>query len=149
MKASIINQATVLMLDKIDTVKVSFEPYVEGLTKLYTYKAPKRKYAAGDLAIVVANGTYKVVQVHSIDEIQDFDPYSEMQYKWLVQKLDLTDYNKCIQTEKNIANLLIEAERRAMYTAVQTELQERLGKSADQLILDLGALEDSKKKEEN
>jgi len=101
---SLRNKATILMLDQIDTVRACFDAkYVEGLTKLYTYKVKKGYVQAGDLALVLdTQNRFKVVQVVSVDDTPNIDVNSAFDYKWLVQRIDTTTYDKCITAENEL-----------------------------------------------
>lgn len=121
------NKATVLLIDQIETVQVSFSPYVTGLTKLYTYKAKKGTYKAGDLALVLSpDQKYKVVEVQHVDASPTIDPYAQYEYQWLVQPIDMTQYERCMAAEEVLMEHLRNAQRTKLINEVQTELKEAL-----------------------
>ena len=101
---SLLNQATQLMIDQIDTVQCSFgyPPF----TQVYTYKAKKGMYKPGDLAVVKRGTSYKVVMVVSIDPLPVIDPSAPYDYQWLVQRIDLTDYDKAVAAEQTLVDYL-------------------------------------------
>ena len=100
------NEATLLLLDQIETVGVCFGSYVKGMTKLYTYKVKKGEYKVGDMALALMNdGKYKVVCIQRIDTIPAINPNATWEYQWLVQKIDLITYNQCLAAEDAFMNL--------------------------------------------
>jgi len=130
------NKATLLLLDQIETVQVSFDSYLEGLTKLYTYKAKKGVYSKGDQALVIVNGKYKVVEVQIVDPYPTIDPSVDYEYQWLAQKISLSEYNKCIAAEDTLVDYLIQAERTTVIKAIQEELKEQLPEAAIQISIE-------------
>lgn len=104
---SLRNQATRLMLDQIDTVKCAFEATVNANTKLYTYKCKKGQFTAGDLAVIKDSvGRYKIVQVCSVDNTASIDAKATYDYAWLVDKVDKTQYEKCLAAEQTLMDYL-------------------------------------------
>jgi len=124
------NQATILIVDQIDTVKATFEKHIEGLSKTYTYKCKKGDLVAGDQVIVIANDQYKMVTIVSVDSTPDIDPHSTYEYAWIVQKLDLTQYNKALEAEETLMAYLKEATRKKLIREVSETLKEDLPKEA-------------------
>ena len=129
------NKATILLLNQIETVQCGFDAkYVEGLTKLYTYKAKKGSYKPGDVAVVETNGQYKFVRIAIVDETPNIDPYASFEYQWLIQKIDFTDYQKALDAEKTLMEYLRNAERTQLIDSVKNEVKESLPESAMQDI---------------
>jgi len=109
-------------MDQIDTVQCSFDAKpIEGVTKLYTYKAKRGVYQAGDLAIIDNDGKYKFVVVVSVDEVPNIDPSAAYDYKWLVQKLDTTGYKRALAAEETLMQHLRNAERTKLLAQVKEE----------------------------
>jgi len=122
------NKATILLIDQIDTVQVTFDnDYIEGLSKLYTYKAKKDLVQAGDFALVMTSkGQFKVVKVAHIDDTPNIDPYASFEYQWLVNKLDLSIHSSCLEAEEELMNWLRKSERSLLVKKVQDELKESM-----------------------
>lgn len=69
-------------------VKVIFNQFSKG----YHYKT-NLNLEVGDLVIVKTPSEYKVVEVFQIGCEVD-EENSDIEYKWIVQKLDLTNYHQ-------------------------------------------------------
>ena len=79
-------------MDKKDfyCVKVEFDP----LSKLYTYKVHNSiDLEEDDIVIVENNGRYSFARVVRIGGRDFIDPNAIFEYKYIVQKLDLTLYD--------------------------------------------------------
>jgi len=81
-------------MNNFNTVSVQFE---SGDQPRYTYKTLEQ-YAPGDMAIIkTKSGFFKfvhVVEVHSTPQIKP-----GINYTWLVQKLDTTDYDRLVSLD--------------------------------------------------
>ncbi|MDH2998498.1 hypothetical protein A1D22_10845 [Pasteurellaceae bacterium LFhippo2] len=88
---------------------------------VYTYKAEANiGLKVGDFVVVHASNEAKivrVVEVHQFPKLTD-----KFQYKWVIQKIDLTAYRKRLEEEKTISALL---ERLALLEQ-QNELLQRI-----------------------
>jgi len=122
------NKATVLLLDQIDTVQVTFDAkYIEGLSKLYTYKVKKGYVQEGDLALILdTQQQFKVVQVVSVDDAPNIDPFAAYEYKWIYQKVDASIYDTCMAAEDELMEWLRKSERTSLVKKVQDELKESM-----------------------
>lgn len=122
------NKATVLLLDQIDTVQVCFDAqYIEGLTKLYTYKVKKGYVQPGDMALVLnRNDKLKAVNVVAVDDTPNIDPYASYEYQWIFQRVDTSTYDKCIAAEDELIQWLRKSERSSLVKKVQDELKESM-----------------------
>jgi len=90
-----------LLQGEYTTVDVRFDASF----KLYTYKT-RLRLAKGDWVIVSVKDVLKVVEVvrvHSVPRI-DFD--AAYDYKWIVQKVDMTAYNATLEEEEKLQHHL-------------------------------------------
>lgn len=79
----------------------------------YIYKAPKDMGVELDDVVIVgtpSNGlvTALVVQV---DEVAQIDVDADFEYKWVVQKVDRTDYDARVERERKFGEMMLEVER--------------------------------------
>jgi hypothetical protein len=84
-----------LLQDGYTTVKISF---AKG-SSLYTYKT-HLTLAIGDYVVVDKRGGFSVGQVIIVDEHPTIDTDADFDYKWIVQKVDTTAYEKLLASEK-------------------------------------------------
>lgn len=81
--------------------------------RAYVYKAPKDMGVELDDVVIVdtpSNGlvTALVVQV---DEVAQVDVDADFEYKWVVQKVDRTDYDARVERERKFGEMMLEVER--------------------------------------
>lgn len=84
-----------------------------GTEKTYAYKA-SGWIEPGDHVVVEREGILSIAVVKVVDKVAQIDPDADFAYKWIVQKVDQTEYLK------------IQAEERAFNDALQAIEQERL-----------------------
>jgi len=105
------------------TIKVSFTHGLhegsKSAGKLYTYKTRDESIKEGDWVVVFAANEYKVCYVHSVDLIPDIDVDAKSAYKWVVQKVDPTQYDLEMQTDQEAYQMLVEAEKKAQREKVK------------------------------
>ena len=93
-----------LLTPNMVTIEVQFKRDQGGLTaKEYKYKAPvSMGIKVGDEVIVDSPSSgFVVTVVTKVDEIADIDYQGQSTYKWVVQKVDPTDYQA--RREKELA----------------------------------------------
>lgn len=94
-----------LLRDDCQTVKVTF---TKG-EREYTYVANRAMgLQVGDLAVVVVGGNskdagYKVVEVTWVDESLEIEPGEDTQYKWVVNRVDLSGHRADEERNKALA----------------------------------------------
>lgn len=76
--------------------------------KTYTY-VTDLPLKDGDLVIVDAAGAMKLATVAHIDDVVDIEPNSNIAYKWVVAKVDLTHYEQCMAKNKLITDAVADA----------------------------------------
>lgn len=79
----------------------------------YIYKVPKSwDIKEGDTLIVLTERAgLAFVHVVSVDEKPDIDVDAEFSYRWAVQKVDLTEFQKLTLKEEQFGNQMLEVER--------------------------------------
>lgn len=107
--------------------------------KQYSYKALRSQgIAIGDQVIVDSpSGEPKVLTVKGIEEFPEFDP--NIKYKWIIQRLDRTQYEVLITNEteltKRVKSLLRENTRKQFLANFGTQLDGLANK--DELLKEL------------
>lgn len=82
--------------------------------QLYTFKVPLSwNIQPNDIAVVKSNNGNGLSFVHvvSVDPMPDIDVDANFDYRWLVQKVDLTEFDKLVVKEKAFADAMLEVER--------------------------------------
>ena len=102
-----------------------FAPYTG--TKEYTYKTLLDIEANDFVVVQTPSKEYQVVQVRSIIDPLEFEPITGVRYKWVIQKLDTEQYDKCVAMEKEVNTKLRKAEVRKR----QQELKESAAEFLD------------------
>jgi hypothetical protein len=101
--------------------------------RTYIYKVPKDAGVKVDDAVVVdspSNGLTiaRVVEVHSAPQIDLDAPF---EYKWIVQKIDRTDYDQRIAREREFADKMLEVERVKQRESVLQDMREHLPENSE------------------
>lgn len=99
-------------------VSVVFAPYTG--TREYTYKTLLDLQEEDFVVVQTPNNGYQVVQVREVMEPLEAEVQDNINYKWVVQKIDFEDYNACKDMEKQLMKKLKKAEARKR----QQELRE-------------------------
>jgi hypothetical protein len=73
--------------------------------KTYVY-VTNLKLVPGDLAVVMVGYVPKVVEVQSVDEDINIEPNSEIQYKWIAAKVDLTAFDELTEQNRQLESVL-------------------------------------------
>ena len=103
-----------ILRNDTNTVCVSFSG---GTGKHYTY-ITDIKFNVGDLAVVCVSGEFKVVTVERVDDDLRIAPNSDMAYKWIAAKLDLTEYWSNMARNAEIEKTLSQAYQKMMRESV-------------------------------
>jgi hypothetical protein len=80
----------------------------------YTYKAPLAwNVVAGDKVIVDSprGAGLTIATVLSVDVLPNIDVDADFDYKWLVQKVDLTEHEALVERERAFGETMLEVER--------------------------------------
>ena len=113
---------TITALQDFNTVGVRFADS----DRTYTYKTTE-KFEEGDKAIVCPNGMLKVVTVKEVHETPQIDFGSNIEYKWIVQKVDLENYSNRMKQEELMAVELRKSIANKKREEVKAELVNSLG----------------------
>lgn len=119
-----VNTIASLMINELKSVKVKFSINSD---KIYTYKTLLTDLEVDDFAIIKNHDTYKVVQVVEIDDIPDLNIDSNIEYKWIVQKVDDERYNELVQMENDISIELKRLQQKSIVSKAKDLLAETLG----------------------
>lgn len=105
------------------------------IAKAYTFKTDDPTIKVGDfVAVPISNGVPKVCTVVEVHETPQIDTDSDIEYKWIYGKIDVSSYNKRAELEKEALAVLNAAERkRAAERAIQI-LREEVGESTVQKV---------------
>lgn len=125
-----INHMIALLQTGYTTIKVQ----LGGPTgSLYTYKAPLGLIEGDQVVVEMPGGHMRVLDVVKVDETPQIDVDSDIDYKWVVQKVDKTQYNELLAKEEEAKQLII---------------QQEMAKKRKELVEEhLGALAPKKRKE--
>lgn len=130
-----INHAISLLETGYTTCKVSF-----GLASpmTYTYKVRVQDEIKQDDHVVVltANGL-RVVRVIEVHDEPKIDIASDIEYKWIVQKVDMTAFDNIMAEEERIANVLRDVEKRKIRQQAREQLAAWIGDEFDKLSIDV------------
>lgn len=121
------NIAAVLM-DNCKTIGVQFES--QG--KVYTYKTTE-DFEVGDKAVVKARGMLQIVDVVEVHKVAQIDVDSNIQYQWIVQKVDMTNYETLNSREQEFNDHLLEVQQKSVVQNAKTMLAESLGVGLDEI----------------
>ena len=92
-------------------------------------------YKPGDVAVVNSPRGLTLVMVVQVDEHPQIDVDADFDYKWLVQRVDMTRYNRQLEAEKNFQAVLLEIERRKHTNRIKSELLEMYGDTEEGKLL--------------
>jgi hypothetical protein len=94
-----------LMRSDTRTVHVSFDTSIDETRrtaeKSYTY-VTDLNLSPGDLVVVVAQDSMKLVTVMEVHDGVEIEPNSAISYKWVVAKVDLSHYEKTAALNEKI-----------------------------------------------
>ena len=99
-------------------VTIVFAPYTGN--KAYHYKTLDSSIQVDDFVVVNVNGEFKVVKVLEVNDPLEVDMQEGIKYKWVVQRVDTTEHEKCVELDNALQEKLNKAARRKR----QQELRE-------------------------
>lgn len=117
------------------TIHVQFSFTSSNNPRFYTYKA-KHPIAVGDY-VIVETGTNNPCKlftavVMKVDDFADIDTHSDIDYKWIVQKVDMTEYNKIKNQEKEFLDSLKVIEKIKVRNNVLNDFKKHLPEDSDE-----------------
>jgi len=74
--------------------------YAEGKQRVYTYKT-WMDHVVGDFVVIETAKGYSVVEVHEVHETSQINGVTDIDYKWVVDKVDLTAYGLKLAKDRN------------------------------------------------
>jgi len=106
-------------------VNVVFAPYTG--SKSYSYKTLMTDLEVGDkVAVWVKNQELKVVEVVSIMDPLEVDLDPNIRYAWVVQKIDTTHFDQCLEMENKLMEKLRVASVRKRRKELRDDVMENL-----------------------
>lgn len=118
-----------IMMEGVRTVSVSFA----GTTKQYTYLTCE-ELQVEDVVVVPAMNEYKTAIVEEIHDTPQVDIDSGIKYKWVVQKIDFTEYDKRMAAERKFSDILKNLQFNKVRHQVKELLKENLGEDSVLLL---------------
>jgi hypothetical protein len=128
---STLNNAVLAMLadnEKFKFVSVTFP----ASTKLYHYKT-NLLLQAGDTVLVNTQTGLKAAEAVELIDYLDMATTDSMEYKWIVQLVDTTEYDKVVAVELELVKALRTHQRKRMKEQATAALFESLGEAADEI----------------
>lgn len=62
--------------------------------------------AVGDLVVVETGGAFKVVKVSRVDDDLNIEPNSDIEYKWVVSKVEIGKYEENLERNRVLTDTL-------------------------------------------
>ena len=93
---------------------------------VYTFKTTL-DFEVGDSAVVFSQGKLKIVHICEVHKIPQIDANSNTQYEWIVQKVDMSEYERLNAAESEFNDNLLELEQKAVKEKAAVMLTEHLG----------------------
>lgn len=113
------------------TVSVVFKNDNGGIAgKAYTYKVHLTDKVEADDYVVVNVGTLKIAKIIEVHDVPKIDYDSDIDYKWIVSKIDLTGYNERIEREKGALDEIKRAEHKKRAEQAIQFVSEEIGVKA-------------------
>lgn len=92
------NHILSLLQDNYSTVGVSFSQASDTVSKLYAYKT-RLPLVVGDMCVVEVGTELKVVRVTELHDFPNIDLDSNIEYKWIIQKVEREEYDSQLAKE--------------------------------------------------
>ena len=103
-----------------------------GSTKKYLYKTSIQNLQPGDVCLVETTpGVYKSVTVEETHDYLDVELEESVSYKWIVNVVDTTEYDRIVAMEEDISKTLRNAQRRRMREQAASALINEFGSDVD------------------
>lgn len=115
------NLSSLLTVKDLKTIKVK----LPGTNTIYTYKTIDTSIKVDEFVVISFNDALvKIARVMEIDSVPDLS--KDLDYKWIVQKVDFTAYHELNKAEKVASDKLTELENKALVSNATKLLAERL-----------------------
>lgn len=92
--------------------------------KKYHYKTVE-EFTRGDKAVVNVHGILKIVTITNVDCANDLQEH--ISYKWIVQRVDFTNYEHCKEVEGDVKQKLNGLRVNKLRKELEADLKETLG----------------------
>lgn len=89
-------------------VSVSFN---QSDAQSYTYFSLVEGVEEGDLVVVNAAKQAKVARVTAVHEFEELELSENIDYKWIIQKVDTEFHDKCIEMQRNLVRKIKSQQR--------------------------------------
>lgn len=126
-----------IMDETIKTVGVRFDKSVHA--KTYTYKT-RLDLEPGDDVLVCVSGEFKIVYVVEVHDVPNIDEHSRADYKWIVQKLDMSAYQDMLDEDEEFKEStrkhLRMIRRRQFLETLEPEYKELINNYGKEVIID-------------
>lgn len=127
-----LNNAYAILQDKAFTVQVKFfgaSGQING--KVYTYLCDIPDIKVGDHVVIVVDPIEyphpKVVQVVSVDKEIEADLLGDIEYKWIVHRIDYTSYDRKLQEAADMEAKINKLKRDSARAQLKAALVSALG----------------------
>lgn len=120
------------LLQDFDFVTVVFVSQNGSHSAHYKYKIkPGLSFAVGDRVVVPvsADDCYKVATVLNVQRDPVIDPECTIDYRWIVSKVDDSEYLSQLKNEEEAAELLIQIERARLKKDLLADVKKALGRN--------------------
>jgi len=95
--------------------------------RTFVYKAPLAMgVEAGDFCVINTQNGLSVVKVDSVDATPQIDTDADFDYKWIVQKINLTAYDARVKRESAFTDMLRDVERVRQRETLVNDMREHL-----------------------
>lgn len=108
-------------------VKVAFSDYPTNNSKLHTYKTTLEVEEGDSVIVNTPSEGFKVVKVHEVLDITEVEQNPGFSYKWVVDRINVKNYEKCVDAEKSMAKEIRAAMQAKRLKELQDQMAERIG----------------------
>lgn len=132
-----------LIREDCRTVRVKFNvrPFVnidgdlafEGSSAEYSYVTDRDDLGIGDLVVVEARGHLNVACITHIDDDVEILPNSDIEYKWIIDRVSLEMFIEAFKRNEAISEKLSSAYKKRMRAAFSREMLGELGMDAEEV----------------
>ena len=112
-----------LLMENCKTIGVRFKANIHDI---YVYKTTE-DFTVGNHVVVLTEGKFAIGKVMEVHNVPMLDMDSNVNYQWIVQKIDTTKYDEYNALEAEFNEHLIELEQRALKANAVILLTEKLG----------------------
>lgn len=111
--------------------------------KTYTYVTHIEGLARGDAVIVQAAGEIKIAYVESVDEDVEIEPNSTVQYKWIIDRVDMAAHTANMERNSLIETEMAQAYRNNLRRSFAANVLAGLGEEHKAKLLALTGATDA------